>query len=52
MGKPIDCDADPNPSQEAIDKLHARYISGLRELYYENCDLYDSNRSQGIELVA
>lgn len=36
VGKPIDVEKNPNPTQEEIDKVHERYIRDLTQLYEEN----------------
>ncbi|PFX11450.1 Diacylglycerol O-acyltransferase 2 [Stylophora pistillata] len=47
VGSPISVSKDENPTQEEIDKLHARYIDELKELYEKNKENYHpSERSE------
>eukprot|EP00123_Amoebidium_parasiticum_P009330 comp19400_c0_seq2/m.22454 comp19400_c0_seq2/g.22454 ORF comp19400_c0_seq2/g.22454 comp19400_c0_seq2/m.22454 type:complete len:410 (-) comp19400_c0_seq2:96-1325(-) len=53
VGRPIDCgEPNPNPTQAEIDAMHEKYVKALQELYYENCDKYDSDRKRDLEIVA
>ncbi|XP_017462598.1 PREDICTED: 2-acylglycerol O-acyltransferase 2-like, partial [Rhagoletis zephyria] len=40
VGKPIDTEATPNPTQEQIDALHQTYIDAVVQLFEENKDKY------------
>ena len=33
MGKPIPVERNPNPTQEQVDELHAKYCQELTELF-------------------
>lgn len=41
MGKPIDVEVTPNPTQEQIDELHQRYIDAIVELFETNKVKFD-----------
>lgn len=43
MGKPIDVDQTPNPTQEQIDELHQTYIDAVVQLFKENKDKYNAS---------
>ena len=36
VGRPIDVERRPNPTQQEIDDLHRRYKEALKQLYDEN----------------
>lgn len=43
MGKPIDVELTPNPTQEQIDELQQTYIDAVTQLFEENKDKYGAS---------
>lgn len=43
VGKPIDVELTPNPTQEQIDALHQTYMDAVQELFYAHKDKYGAD---------
>ncbi|CAE7233197.1 DGA1, partial [Symbiodinium sp. CCMP2456] len=50
VGRPIHVDAPvPNPTQEQIDELHARYVEELRKIYDDWKEPFLAERSKALD---
>lgn len=50
VGKPIEVQKTPHPSQEEVDRLHQRYIKELENLFETHKLKYNVPRDQHLEI--
>jgi 2-acylglycerol O-acyltransferase 2 len=51
VGTPIPCQRTETPSAEAIDRLHARYLAALEQLFDRYKDMYAQDRRHDLRFV-
>jgi len=51
VGKPIDVERNPNPTEEVVDHYHSLYIERLTSLYEEHKVNYDGYKDLNLEII-
>ena len=51
IGKPIEVEYDPDPSQEKVLEVQKKYIDGLYKIWDEYKDVYAKNRKSELTLI-